>query len=148
MNRTREALQRARRRTWARYLSIPGRLRWPLTLVIGFFLVIILANLIFGSSGRTVAREFRLEPGEEQATSVQVGPGRNSDVRWEFVRFSGTEPEIEAVVTGPAFRSDLSTDPEGQIDFKGGFSRGEYTFTMRNLSDEASGVWLIEWTVR
>jgi len=148
MNRLRQALQRTRRRSWTRYTSIRGRYRWPATLVLGFFLLIIFANLTFGSVGETVAREFRLGPGEEQSTSVQVDSGRNSDVRWEFVHFSGAEPEVEAIVTGPAFRSEVSTNPEGRISFKGGFSRGEYTFTMRNISEQASGVWLIEWTLR
>ncbi len=127
---------------------MPGRYRWPTTLVLGFFLAIILVNLAFGASARTVVREFRIAPGEEQATSIFVDASRNAQVAWILTSNDDPPPEIEAIVTGPDFISRLRTDLEGRILFKGGFSRGEYTFSMRNLSPESSGVWRIEWTVR
>ena len=145
----RDALTDLRRRVWQRYLDVPGLYRWPLSIVTSFFLVIIFANLVFGGVSEPELRVFTLEPGGEQETRMRVDPGRNSEVRWALSAVDGGgTPNIEAVVTGPDFQSEVSPSIEGTIQFKAGFSGGRYTFTMRNLSTEAGGSWDIEWTVR
>lgn len=149
MRALRDALTDLRRRVWQRYLEVPGRYRWPLSIVSSFFLVIIFVNLVFGGVAEPELRVFTLEPGGEQQTRMRVDPGRNSEVRWMLSAMDGTgEPNIEAVVTGPDFQSEVSRSIDGVIQFKAGFSGGRYRFTMRNLSTEAGGSWDIEWTVR
>lgn len=145
----RHALRRHAVHLWRRYRAVPGRYRWPTTLVLGLFLVVILANVIFGASSRSVTREFRIGPGDQQDTRIFVDAGRNSTVVWELTARDGpAQPTIEAVVTGPDFVSDVATSLDGRIDFKGDFTRSPYTFTMRNLSPDTTGEWRIVWTVR
>ena len=142
-------IRQATKRAWRRYRAVPRRWRWPLTFLAAFFLVIIFSNLLFGNSSSSELLEFRLEPGGEASAVRDIDPGHNSVVFWTLIDSSNGQPQIEAAVAGPGLRDDeVHSGVEGSISFKGGFTRSEFAFFMRNTSDTASGIWRITWSVR
>ena len=142
-------IKQAGKRVWRRYRAVPRRWRWPLSFLLGLFLLVILSNVLFESTTRSELFEFRLAPGAEDSVTKFVNPGQNATVSWALIESDDGQPQIEAAADGPGLRrDDVRTGLNGSISFKGGFSREEYGFFMRNTSETASGVWRITWSLR
>ncbi len=142
-------IKHAGKRIWRRYRAVPRRWRWPFSVVLGLFLIVILSNVLFQSNTRSELFEFRLTPGTEDSITKFVNPGQNATVSWSLIESRDGQPQIEATVDGPGLRrDDVHTGLNGSISFKGGFSRERYGFFMRNISHSASGVWRITWSLR
>lgn len=143
------SIKQAGRRVWRGYRAVPRRWRWPFSFLLGLLLVVILSNVLFESNTRSELFAFRLAPGAEDSVTKFVNPGQNATVSWALIESEDGQPRIEAAADGPGLRrDDVRTGLEGSISFKGGFSREEYGFFMRNVSQTASGVWRITWSLR
>ncbi len=143
------SIKQAAKDTWRRYRAVPRRWRWPLSFLLGLFLLVLASNLLFESTTRSELFEFHLAPGTEDSVTKFVNPGQNATVSWTLLESENGQPRIEAAADGPGVRrDDVRTALEGSISFKGGFSREEYGFFMRNTSETASGVWRVTWSLR
>ena len=142
----------ASRPVWRRYRAIRPLVRWPVTIVLGFFLAVILVNVVFGAFQQRPSRDLVVRAGTSEEMTVRVGAGRNVQVRWEPRDRERGEDEVvllQARLEGPD-RSDALPAPAeaGGFDFKAGFSGGLYTLRLSNATSRDSLPLRIRWRIQ